>query len=147
MSDEGRELEPTPGLFRGLRPVNLRWQVSSLDRPTWEAAGASDKVRVPPFSLLLLDASRLAESDLGAGIAVAYTALEVLIGWALDVLVKATTIPEELWAWVNERRREPSIREQLDNLLRIVGGKSLTENATLSQTLTTLSEMRNSFVH
>jgi hypothetical protein len=105
----------------------------------------------PPhnWESLLLDAYMLLP-EVGPAVVLAATGVETLISVALDHLYAGSSVPAELWTWINDRgdyRKEPSTGEQLDNLLRVVTGKSLKDDTNLWQVFMRLRGVRNNFVH
>jgi hypothetical protein len=99
---------------------------------------------------LLMDAIRLLP-EVGPAIVLAYSALETAIAVALDSLVLTSSVPEELWNWLNHRgndfRKTPSVSEQWNELLKMLTGHSLMDQTTLWQTFQTLRYVRNEFAH
>ena len=56
----------------------------------------------------------------------------------------------ELWRWINQRgdwRREPTVEEQYDTLLKVLTGHTLKEDQDLWELFKHLKTARNSFVH
>jgi len=94
-----------------------------------------------------------AQADLprvGPAVVLAATALEVFISNTLDGLVQRSSLPKELWSWINQRGdylREPTVEEQFDALLKFLTGHSLKAEATLWEAFRNLKTARNSFVH
>jgi hypothetical protein len=98
---------------------------------------------------LLLDA-RTMSHHVGASIVLAFTALEVRVESALDVLAKRKDADPQLWRWINERNgrtARPSTEEQRGILLDIVGQRSLKTEPRLWEAFKNLRAARNSFVH
>jgi len=88
--------------------------------------------------------------NIGAAITLTATALEVCIAHVLDRLVTTTTVPEEMWKWINERDhlKQPSTEEQFDQLLHILSGHSLKEeDGMLWEAFKHVRGARNTFVH
>ena len=88
--------------------------------------------------------------SIGSAIVLAFTAVEVYIEQALDDLA-ADKLAPELWKWIKNRNNNidkcPNTEEQLDFLLKILGGKSLKFYPQLWQRFVELRKARNSFVH
>jgi hypothetical protein len=106
---------------------------------------------LPPSDDLFLDALA-ALPHIGAAVVLAYTAIEVRIASALNVL--ATTNPAivggAMWSWINDREqflKEPSVEEQLTDLMQMLAGKSLKKEKALWDAYGNLRKARNSFVH
>jgi hypothetical protein len=110
------------------------WDQSTLQ--TWES--------------LLMDAIRLLP-EVGPAIVLAYSALETAIALALDSLVPTSSVPDQLWIWINDRgndfRKTPSVAEQWKDLLKVLTGRSLVDEETLWQTFQSLRYVRNEFAH
>jgi hypothetical protein len=150
LSDDEKELPIQEGFLRGRG--SIRWSLTfvALTQPIWE-----DVFQLPadyqptPWNELLLDA--LGElPNVGAGIVLAATALEVFIARTIDQLAARSNVPSNLWIWVNDRKdrdRNPSVEEQFDSLLQILAGHSLKEEAQLWELFMNLKKARNSFVH
>jgi hypothetical protein len=81
----------------------------------------------------------------------AATSLETLIADALDKLsAGASPVPQSLWMWINDRgdyRKEPSVLEQYDALLKAFTGRSLRDEIELWEALRNIRDAGNSFVH
>jgi hypothetical protein len=103
----------------------------------------------PPWAELLLDAMDL-DAELGPSLVLAATAVETRIANALDLLAGGK-LSDRLWAWLRDREgdyiRTPSVAEQLDVLLEVLGGRSLKDDARLWAAGVHLRDARNSFVH
>jgi hypothetical protein len=116
----------------------------------WSALSAATSApALPPSDELLLDAMH-AMPHIGAAVVLAHTAIEVRIFSALNSLASTgrTTVGSEMWTWINDRgSKDPSVEEQLTDLLRILTGKSLKTEVTLWAAYTNLRKARNSFVH
>jgi hypothetical protein len=88
--------------------------------------------------------------EVGPALVLAVTALETLISATLNQLASSANLPSGLWEWINNRgdyRKEPSVEEQFDVLLRVLAGKSLRNQSDLWRGFKDLKEARNSFVH
>jgi hypothetical protein len=88
--------------------------------------------------------------ELGPSLVLAATAVETRVATALDLLA-SDKVDDDLWAWINERGDDytkiPTIAEQLDQLLKSLGGRSLKDDPRLWQAGVHLRQARNSFVH
>lgn len=151
LNDDESDLEPAEGLHRATFAVTWQWRVFGLRKDLWEAARAlPDDFAPTPWDTLLLDAVDLLP-DIGPSIVLAFAAIETRIESALDVLAPQAGISEEFWDWIKRReddyRREPSIREQVDQLLHGLSGRSLKEDDRLWQAFQNLRSARNTFVH
>jgi len=61
-----------------------------------------------------------------------------------------SVVPRSLWTWINDRgdyRKEPSVLDQYDTLLKVFTGRSLRDEAELWEALRNIKDARNSFVH
>lgn len=150
LNDDESEVERTEGLVRGRfgRRISISWV--ALNKDVWEAVHKLPSDYVPPhWDSLLLDAEA-ALPEIGPCLVLAATALEVFIAQILNQLAGGSSIPPELWTWINEREwplKRPSTEEEFDGLLRILAGRSLKEEEVLWEALTNLKKARNSFVH
>src|SRR5207237_6819056 len=97
----------------------------------------SDAARNPPddfrptaWDTLLPDALDLLP-EVGPTIVLAFAAIETRIEAAVERLAAATELSDDLWEWIKKRegdyRKEPSVKEQLDPLLRALSGHTLKE--------------------
>jgi hypothetical protein len=150
-NDDGSELEPKEGLRRGLGGVSWTWQLFGLRADLWEAAGAlSDDFEPTAWDTLLLDAVDLLP-EIGPAIVLAFAAIETRIDRALDVLASQAGLGDEVWEWITQRegdyRKEPSMTEQVDSLLKAVSGHTLKEDGRLWEAFQNVRQARNTFVH
>jgi hypothetical protein len=87
----------------------------------------------------------------GPAIVLAATALEVLVAHVLDDLAARSSVPADLWTWINDRDndhyRQPSVEEQYDTLLKFFTGHSLKGEKKLWDSFMNLKTARNTFVH
>ena len=149
LSDAGEELQPQAGFVRGRGTTSVEVPPFMWIAPEqWQALQVMVTAPAPPPSdELLLDALN-ALPHVGAAVVLAHTAIEVRIASALNVLAnnnRAIAGPE-MWAWINDRAKEPSVEEQLTDLMQILAGKSLKTEA-LWPVYCNLRKARNSFVH
>ena len=80
----------------------------------------------------------------------AATSLEVVVSTILDRLAVESTIPTNLWQWLDARGdwlRTPSIEEQFDVLLHLFTSRSLKENPQLWEAFKNLRWQETPFVH
>jgi hypothetical protein len=102
------------------------------------------------YDRLLLDAEA-SLPDLGPAIVLAFSALETLISASLAVLIRQSKGNAELWEWIQSRegdyRKEPSVSEEFDVLLKALSGSSLRDNQDLWQAFQRLRDARNNFIH
>ncbi|MFZ1086136.1 MAG: hypothetical protein WAN35_14320 [Terracidiphilus sp.] len=99
---------------------------------------------------LLLDAHSL-WPNVGSSIVIAFAAMETFIAWALEALQSTNhSFPDDGWKWIMNRgnfMKEPSVAEQYDALLSILGAKSLKSDEGLWTTFKELKDARNSLAH
>jgi hypothetical protein len=149
LDDDENELEKAEGLARERFGVQRSFSYVGLDQGLWEDVHTLPVDFEPqPWDELLLEA----EYELprvGPAIVLAATALEVLIAKTLDALA-ATSAEANLWSWVNNRSdvlKRPTLEEQYDSLLLLLGQRSLKDEPRLWQLFMNLKSARNSFVH
>lgn len=150
LNDDGSELEKAEGQLRGRGTRAFSFSFLGCDPALWDHLFTLPIDFEPPAWHALLVDSRGALPHIGTALVLATTALEILIAEILNQLVKKTSVPPELWDWINGRgnwQKEPSVDEQYDVLLRIMTGHSLKEDNTLWEGLKNLRSARNSFVH
>jgi hypothetical protein len=153
LRDDESEFGPAldEGIVRARNSVRWRVKLLALRPSLWEEAEALDEDFEPTaWDTLLLDALDLLP-EIGPVLVLAYTALETRIENALDVLAPRSRLSAEFWAWIRDRggdwRAQPSVADQLDHLLRELGGRSLKDEPELWQAFRDLHKARNSFVH
>ncbi len=150
LNDNGSELEKTEGLVRWRATSSFTLSWTAINKNLWDEVFKLPPDYIPPqWELLLLDANDL-KSEVGPSIVLAVTALEVFISHVLSRLAGSSSIPKELWAWINERNwwlKNPAIDEQFDILLKVLLGISLKENNGLWEAFKNLRDARNTFVH
>lgn len=150
LNDDESELDKTEGLVkgRGAKTFTLSW--TALNNDIWERIFELPPDYIPPqWDNLLLDANE-ALPEIGPSVVLAETALEVFISHILNELSKNSSIPKDLWNWVNNRNwwlQKPTTEEQFDILLKTLLGISLKENNDLWKSFKNLKNARNSFVH
>jgi len=150
LTDDGEELAHNPDLFRRRVSTSISGRLAGVNEGVWSKVTTLPADFEPhTWNVLLLDAESLLP-EVGASIVLAYSALETFISWSLDQLAPLSSIPPELWTWINDRDdwyKEPSVAEQYDQLLRIITGKSLKDELLLWEALQNLRRARNSFTH
>ncbi len=147
LNDDGSNLSEKPGLQRIITCRAERWKYILLDQSAWEATSSLPANYVPSRSdTLLLDAQAL-PPEIGPALVLAYVAVETRIASALGRLAETADVNRELWEWMNSRRREPSVEEQLTSLLRVIAKHSLIEDNDLWGSFQDLRKARNTFVH
>jgi hypothetical protein len=150
LNDDESELEKTEGLVRGRFAKSFTFSWTALNSNIWEEILKLPADYIAPhWDNLLLDAIE-ALPQIGPSIVLATTALEVFISHILNESSKNSSIPKDLWNWINNRNwrlQEPTIEEQFDNLLKIILGISLKQNIDLWEAFKNLKDARNSFVH
>jgi hypothetical protein len=150
LSDNGEILPKEPDFIRrrGGRP--FRWRYTALTASLWQKAMEMPAGYSPPvWDTLILDAEGLLP-DVDAAVALANASLEVFSKWLLDQLAEASTLPGDLWFWINDRgdwTKEPSVADRFDTLLKVFTGHSLKESTALWEAFKSLRAARNSFSH
>ena len=149
LNDDETEVQKQEGMVlgRGRRTLNFSWTV--VNSRVWDDIHhLSPLSTTPVWDTLSLDAMNLLP-EVGPAIVLAATALEVFIAQILNQLAEQSSIPQELWTWINERDwlKEPSVEEQFDALLYILTGTSLKTNQRLWEGFIHLKGARNNFVH
>ncbi|MGE3979576.1 MAG: hypothetical protein AB7F94_18625 [Nitrospira sp.] len=147
LNDDGTLLEAEHGFITMVGGIRWNFAFNALTKEVWE-----DVHRLPldyepnPWDELLLDAQR-EMPNIGAGIVLAATALEVFISRILDKLASRSTFPGA-WAWINSRNyHNPTVEEQFDSLLKMFTSHSLKEDSQHWESFMRLKRARNSFVH
>jgi hypothetical protein len=150
MDDSGTPIAKEEGKWKQIHSSgSLLLAYTAVTPAIWSELVDLGEYEIPPWDELLLDALGL-DAELGPSLVLAATAVETRVATALDVLAIDNVNPD-LWAWINDRdddyRKTPSIEEQLGELLRIFGGRSLKDEARLWDASIDLRRARNSFVH
>ena len=113
-NDDGSELEHDGRFIRecGRFDVAMKIEVTPLNTSIWDDVHRLPlDYAPPPWDDLLLDA--LAELPrVGPSVVLAATALEVYISAVLNALAHLNSTSPDLWKWINDRRREPTVEEQ-----------------------------------
>ena len=150
LTDAGEELPGDPRFVRARHARVARIQFTAIESTAWQhLSDWLPSQEQLAWDVLLLDAEALLP-EVGPSIVLAQTALEVLIVRVLDHLALGTALPEGFWEWISDRddfRKEPSLNEKFDALLKFLSGHSLKEKARLWEGFTQLKDARNSFVH
>lgn len=150
LQDDGSQLEETAGLVRGRGVGQFGITSIACDPKLWDLVFSLPHDFEPPAWHTLLVDARGALPHVGTAVVLAATALEVFVAEVLTSLAKDSVVPPNLWAWINDRgnwQKEPSVEEQFDVLLKVLAGHSLKEDNALWETLKSLRNARNSFVH
>ena len=150
LNDDESELDKTEGLVRSRGAKTFAFSWTALNNDIWERIFELPPDYIPPqWDTLLLDANETLP-EIGPSVVLAETALEVFISHILNELSKNSSIPKDMWDWINDRNgrlNEPTNKEQFDILLKTLLGVSLKENNDLWESFTKLKKARNSFVH
>ena len=150
LTDSEEQLPLNPALFRRRQGAPFSFRVTGINEHIWTKTQAlPPNFELPTWETLLLDSEALLP-EVGPAIVLAYAALETFITWALDVLAPTVAMPNGLWGWINNRGdwyKDPSVSEQFDRLLQILGNRSLKEDNRLWESLMNLKKARDSFVH
>ena len=150
LNDDETELKREDGFIRARVMGTVSLRVIPLTKEVWSSIhDLSPDFEPPPWDDLLLDASD-ALPEVGPSLVLAATALEVFVARILDELAKRSTIPSDLWTWLNNREwwfRDPTTEEQFDELLKFLLTYSLKEDQQLWEAFKHIKSARNSFVH
>jgi len=150
LNDDESELKEEKGQVRGRGARTFKFSYTAVNNSIWkDVFTLSPDYEPPQWNMLLLDANA-ALPEIGPSIVLGATALEVFIADILNKLAKNSTVPAELWEWLNNRGnwlKDPSMDEQLDTLLKILLGFSLKDDGSLWEAYRNLKDARNSFVH
>jgi hypothetical protein len=150
LDDDGNTLPANPVLFRRRSGSHKSTSLLGLPRTLWDRIGEMPTdFQSPVADELLLDATA-SLPHIGTALVLAFTALEVRIDSALNELASLHGIRPELWGWVNDRgdyRKEPSIGERYDLLLKAITGRTLKTDKRLWEAFSNLRDARNSFIH
>ena len=132
LNDDESEPPKICGLVRGRGGVAFSMSCVAITAKIWDDIHKLPENYEPqPWESLLLEATAPGLA-VGNAVVLAATALEVFISYVLDGLQKRSETPKEIWDWVNNRsdwRKEPSVEEQFDVLLKIFSGHSLKEES------------------
>jgi hypothetical protein len=151
LKDDETEFDRMDGFVRGRgRATTGKLSRSWVAPEIWQSLAISHNAQ-PPSDGLMLDALNL-WPHIGASIVLAYTAIEVRISTALDLLVGRSirAVDAAVWTWINDRGnslKEPSVEEQLSDLLDMLSGRSLKRESVLWRAYSDLRKARNSFAH
>jgi hypothetical protein len=149
LEDSGALVEAEQGKWRQLNISRFQIRYTAVTPAIWQELVVLGEYETPPWDELLLDAMDL-DVELGPSLVLAATAVETRIANALDVLAE-DKVDGDLWAWINERdddyMKTPAVSEQLDLLLKSLGGRSLKDDPDLWRAGVQLRQARNSFVH
>jgi hypothetical protein len=150
LDDNAAELQPSPDKVRRRAGAAVSFTAITIGAELWEALDALPWGYNPVAAdTLLLDASGSVR-QVGPAIVLAFTSLETRIGYALDVLARLSGTGPGIWEWIQDRgdyRKEPSITEKFDTLLKVVARHSLKEEGRLWEGFQNLRNARNSFAH
>lgn len=151
LADDGQPVAEDASKLRGAANHYASTRLNPLPQHVWEAVRTTTATADGrAWDGLLLDAVGLLP-DIGPALVLAATSLETLIADALNSLSGTTSaVPHSLWMWINDRgdyRKEPSVLDQYDTLLKVFTGRSLRDEAELWEALRNIRDARNSFVH
>ena len=150
LNDDETELEEKEGFIkeRGTIQHSSSWIV--LNNAIWNDIFKLSPNYVPPhWDSLLLDAIAMLP-EVGPSIVLAATALDVFISYVLNKLAVESSVPGDLWEWINNRKfylKGLNTQEQYDGLLKIMLGTSLKDDNDLWESFKNIRNARNSFIH
>jgi hypothetical protein len=150
LDDSGAPVEAEEGKWRQMNSSgSVQIRQTAVTPAIWQELVDLGEYETPPWDELLLDAMDL-DVELGPSLVLAATAVETRIANALDVLA-SERVDGDLWTWINDRdddfTKTPTVSEQLDHLLKTMGGRSLKDDSRLWQAGVQLRQARNTFVH
>jgi hypothetical protein len=150
LNDDETELPEQTGLSRARVGAAFSIQLVGMDAAVWDSIATLP----PTYSLRQWDELMLASfralPDVGAALVLGYTMLETRVEDALDTMAAGGAIANGVWKWINDRgdwRKEPSVREQFDVLMKELSGSSLKDVPELWEAFRNLNSARNSFAH
>ncbi len=150
LDDSQQELAKDPQLARGFCSSSFSITGPIVDIARWSVIGANIAVEPHHWESLLIQAGWYLP-DIGPAIVAVQGVFESFIDWALKQLAAKSTIPNELWAWMNDRdgkfHQQPSLAERFDVLLKATAGKSLKDDPALWQEFMNLKKIRNAIAH
>ena len=154
LDDDGNELpDERPHKYRQRFGRHIRAEITTIDSDLWSFIEELPfDYKSPVYQDLILDAYA-AWPEIGSSLVLALASLETIVERALAAAASGEgTRFSGLWNWVsdNQGRRDkaPSLRDQYDELFKIVTGKSLkTDNPDLWEAFMNLKEARNNFIH
>lgn len=140
---------PTPhknvmytAVYRSFAPNGLTVQL-------WDDVNAVEEF-VPLAWETLMSDTHAVLPDINAAVVLAASALETFINYFLDKVAEKSSLPKELWRWLNERDlwlKNPSNVDKFGDLLKILTGYSLKEDSTLWNSYNALRKLRNNISH
>ena len=150
LTDAGEPVAREEEKVKARSSIGFSCQITGLTAEQWHAfIGLPRDFHTKAWEELLLDAEAHLP-DVVPAIVLSAVALEVLIGNSLSALAPADHPAAELWHYINNRgdyRKEPSVKEEYDVLLRALTGRSLKEEPVLWQAFCNLRDARNAMVH
>lgn len=150
ISDNEESLPANTGLVSTRTSTNWRLEDQPITQEIWiRANGLPPDYQPARWDTLLLDAKQLV-SQVGPALVLAATAVETAASAIIDYLFTKSTVPKLLQEWINDRgdwRKDPSVEEQCDVLLKSLSGRSLKDEPNLWEAFKNLKKARNQFVH
>ena len=151
-ADDGTELAVSEGSVRGRGMVRVEVAGRSTLTPEfwrdlWSAI--PDDYEVARWDELRVDAAELLP-NIGAALVLAYTALEIRIDDAIEVLAGSSITDRQVWNWFVRKRplaMLPSTEDKAKALFRIFTGSSMADSDEVWRTFTRLRKARNAFAH
>jgi hypothetical protein len=152
LNDDGNLVprDPTNEMVNRLQGTPGSFVCHGLDRALWNAIFALNEAYYPPaWYMLLLDGENQLP-DINAAIVLVAAALETFISETLQSLAGRSSLPQDLWKWINERDfwlKNPSTVDQFDVLLKVFTGYSLKDDKQLWDSYINLRTARNKIAH
>jgi hypothetical protein len=151
LTDTEERVPEEKGKFKARNCVGFSAQLSGLAAVHWQAVISLPRdYRPKAWESLLLEAEAHLP-DVVPAIVLAAAAIEVLIGNALATLAPTQQTASDLWQFINDRggdyRKQPSVAEEFDPLLRALTGRSLKDETELWAAFENLRNARNALMH
>lgn len=150
LSDSGEELREQPDRIRVRARLHTQYHANALTKAIWEKTNSLPfEYRSATWENLLLDAELLLP-HVGPALVLIAASIETAVSAVLNHLATKSAVPDQLWQWIIDRgdyRKEPTVEEECDVLLSVLGGKSLKTDPKLWQSFMNIKSARNNFVH
>jgi hypothetical protein len=151
LNDEGGALASQEGLARQMAGIAFQIPARVVLTPdAWTAlATVAPGYEASRWDQLIVDAGGLFP-EVGPAILLAYTAVEIRVASAADVLARERGVDKDLWEWFTRKRPyivQPETEEYAKTILRALGGRSLADDDPLWTIFVRLRKARNSFAH
>lgn len=150
LNDDGSKLERQDPLYRKRHDRTQELVATPLIPDIWQDALAIPVDYSPPiWETLFLDAQTVLP-NLGASLVLMFSALETQVMECINANRAGTNLPDDFFEWLlhrNDYRKEASIAEKFDQVLKLVTERSLKSDNKLWETFKNAKNARNAFVH